>query len=112
MSDDQVSPVIGQLVDFFPSQSQRFAAIVVQVQPCDEDARPTVSLQIFQPDGKLQYSKSVEPAAYDDDSDDGANLLKGRWAFQQEFCVEEDDDHDEDTVLGTGANRQVGSFSL
>lgn len=108
MLDDSL-PHIGQIVDYYPSDVERNAAMVVEVQPPEDDFRPTVSLQVFKPDGKICFIANVKPIDTNSDGFASGDLeLKGHWAFAHEFGL----DTEEDDKLGSQTNDHVGIVSL
>ena len=112
MIDDRI-PHVGQVVDFFPSDIERFPAMVVQVFPADE-TRPKVNLMVFTPDCEMQGYTEVEPVDVESNMAAAGDFeLEGRWAFAHELPLNtEGEEHDESCELGTKTNIHVGEVSL
>lgn len=111
MNDDLTQPHIGQIVDYYPDASTRFAAIIVQSHPSEDSERPTLSLQVFHPNGDIGFKSKVKPVDQNefDDNNPDQNVLTDRWGYAHEFAILQDED--EEATLGTKTNQHVGTIS-
>lgn len=98
-------PHIGQIIDFYPTPSERNAALIVEVFESDEISRPDVAILQFQPNGDIIAHERIHAV----DPEDEENL-EGRWAFSHEFTLQQSESHEEQTELGTQSNRFVGQL--
>lgn len=106
---DSTLPHIGQIVDFYPSNVERNAAMVVEVHPIEDGLRPEVNLQVFKPDGKVCFIANVPPVDVQSEGyASGDTELKGNWAFAHEMSLETE----LDDLLGSQSNEHVGQVTL
>lgn len=101
-------PYVGQLVDFYPNNTTRFAALVIEVHETEDiSERPLVNLKVFKPDGEMETWEEVEPVQMQVEDD---TELKEKWGFQHEFLLQVNET--EPTMLGTNSNNHVGDIGL
>lgn len=106
------TPHIGQVLDYYPSPSERLAAICIEVLPIGEEFgdRPKVNLFVLFPNGKIDNKLEVLPVSNSNVSSDGFSPdLEGKWGFAHEFAILQKDATD--SPLGTNSNEHVGSIS-
>lgn len=104
---DNITPRVGQTIDYYPLPSERNAAIVLQVFESDEVQRPDIAILQLQPNGDLIFHERIKPADPELNGDED-NPLEGMWGFHHEFFLQQTDDHEETTELGTQTNKFVG----
>lgn len=104
------TPRIGEPLDYYPSPSDRVAAICIEVHPAELGDRPKVNLHVFHPDGETEIKLNVLPVSNSDVSnDDGFTpILQGRWGFAHEFAILQKDLSD--SPLGSQSNEHVGTL--
>ena len=100
-------PHVGQWVDYFPSDTERNAALVVEVhEAADIGDRPAVNLQVFHPGGDIEFEENIAPV--DPHPVDGAPDLAGHWGFAHEFFLIVDET--KPSYKGTESNSHVGEY--
>jgi hypothetical protein len=106
-------PYVGLIVDYYPSPSERHAAIIVEVHGNEPATRPQVNLRIFSPNSKddVYFRNHVRPVEKDSAIETEGPELEGRWGYAHEFAILQEPDHDEMTELGTNSNLHVGQVS-
>lgn len=105
MSDLSSLPFVGQLVDYYPDNETRNAALVTEVHiQTETENRPKVNLAVFEADGSIAQAVDIE-AVQDGDE------LADRWSFQQEYDLL--GDHSEESpdtpFQGTKSNSHVNT---
>lgn len=103
-----MNPYIGLIIDFYPTPSERRAAIITNIYfDGDSSVRPKVDLEVF---GILEPSKlGVLPV---EDNQAEEIQLEGRWAFAHEFAILQQPDHNPETEEGIHSNAMVGQLQL
>lgn len=101
-------PHVGQWVDFYLSNNERVAAVVIEVHEFDSINRPKVNLQVFTSDGEINFHEDVKPV--DTQGTEEEIELEGQWAFQHEIPLLQKDTHDKEVELGSQTNRHVGTL--
>lgn len=111
MQSQETLPHIGQTIDFYPTPSERNAAFIVQVFETDDESRPAVALLQLAPNGDLIFHEKIQPADPELNGDEECPL-EGRWGFHHEFYLQQADDHEETSELGSQTNKFVGIGEL
>lgn len=106
---DSTLPHVGQIVDYYPSNVERNAALVIEVHPVEEGLRPLIDLQVFQPNGDICHIANTPPVDVQSESyAAGDTELKGCWGFSHEFGL----DTEADDLFGSQSNEHVGLVTL
>ncbi len=108
ITEPSITPYVGQMLDYYPEDDARVAALCVQVHHFDGISRPLLDLQIFWADGSLDFKAKVPPAM---SADIEAPNLKEHWGFQHEFAILQDGEQLPEEEMGTQTNRHVGQIS-
>lgn len=103
------TPYVGQVLDFYPNENARHAAICTEVFPTDGIERPKINLMSFTPDGEAIPYLAVSPAQI---SPEGQSILKECWGFLHEFAILQKADLLAEEEKGTVTNRHVGTLTL
>lgn len=105
-------PYVGQIVDYYPNNHTRLAAIVTEVEASsDIYSRPKVNLTVFNPESASDLFVDVEPVDEQKARVDPQDVeLADRWGFQHEFFLAINEaEQDVNTVpKGTACNLHVG----
>lgn len=106
MSSESPSPYIGLIIDYYPSNSRRLAAVVTEVFPSPSE-RPTITISVFDPqEDTPQTYEGVEPV--DLLADEVEPDLAEKWGYAHEFNLQQNSqsiDH-----KGTETNEFVGEI--